>query len=139
MGKGWDSPSSFWWHWGTGNCRGVREEAVWRLSLCFKAKSPHRDAVLLGHHPLQLPPGSLGSTSRMSLPVHSILLWHWQKPQTPFHEAPQLTYPKSSPQRRGQLAGPAAAGLRDSSQQLSPTASTRRLLVGWEGHQELIP
>lgn len=113
---------------------------MWRLSLCFKAVSPHRDAVLLGHHPLQLPPRSLGAISRMSLPVHNILLWHWQRPQTPFHEyAPWAAYPKSRPRRRGQLAGPAAAGFHDSSQQLSPTASTRWLLMGWEGPREPIP
>lgn len=33
--------------------------------------SPHGDAVPLGHRPLLLPADSLGSTSRMSLPVHS--------------------------------------------------------------------
>lgn len=42
-----------------------------RLSLSFKDVSPHRDEVLLGHQALQLPPGSVGSTSKMSLSASS--------------------------------------------------------------------
>lgn len=46
---------------------------------------------------------------------------------------------RTSPKRRGQLVGYAAAGLCDSSQQLNPTTSTGWLPVEREGPLELIP